>query len=235
MYTRNRDSYGGGIPLPIPNNHTKPIRTTAKEGAYKQLLHWIIDGTLYPGEKLNDTELANALGVSRTPVRESLQLLESQGFVKMYPGKATQVTEVEKESIKELLPPLAALQALSAELAIEHITSKDISLLTTTNHAFRDALYEKDYHSALNIDEQFHQVIVDIANNGYINNIVEKLQAHVRRLFFHNSIILSVNSIDVHERIIRAMEKKNKEEASSLMKQNWLGILQDFQLPEKIS
>ena len=71
-----------------------------------------------PGEKLNDTELAAALGVSRTPIRESLQLLEVQGFVKMFPGKATQVTEVRKESITELLPPLAALQALSAELAI---------------------------------------------------------------------------------------------------------------------
>jgi DNA-binding GntR family transcriptional regulator len=220
--------------LPIPTNHTKPIRTTAKESAYKQILHWIIDGTLYPGEKLNDIELANALGVSRTPIRESLQLLESQGFVKMFPGKATQVTEVEKESIQELLPPLAALQALSAELAIEHIKKEDISLLTSINFAFRDALTEKDFHAALTIDEQFHQVIVDIANNVYISGIVDKLQAHVRRLFFHNSIILSLDSIDVHERIIHAMELKNKEEAASLMKQNWLRILQDFQLPEKI-
>ena len=104
--------------MPIPSEHKKPTRKTAKESAFNQLQQWIIDGTLQPGEKLNDTELAEALGVSRTPIRESLQLLEVQGFVKMYPGKATQVTEVEKESINDLLPPLAALQALSAELAI---------------------------------------------------------------------------------------------------------------------
>ena len=90
--------------MPIPTDHAKPLRISAKENAFNQLQQWIIDGTLHPGEKLNDTELAGALGVSRTPIRESLQLLEVQGFVKMYPGKATQVTEVDKESITDLLP-----------------------------------------------------------------------------------------------------------------------------------
>jgi DNA-binding GntR family transcriptional regulator len=107
--------------MPIPSDHSKPVRQSAKESAFNQLQQWIIDGTLLPGEKLNDNEIAKALGISRTPVRESLQLLEVQGFVKMYPGKATQVTEVEKESINDLLPPLAVLQALAAELAIHHL------------------------------------------------------------------------------------------------------------------
>jgi DNA-binding GntR family transcriptional regulator len=235
MYTRIRYFLRGGKVLPVPVNHSKPIRTTAKESAYKQILHWIIDGTLYPGEKLNDTELAEALGVSRTPVRESLQLLESQGLVKMYPGKATQVTEIEKESIKDLLPPLAVLQALSAELAIDHITRDEISSLKSINQEFAEALYKKDFHAALNIDEQFHQLIVDTANNSYIIDIVERLQAHVRRLFFHNSIILSESSIDVHDQIIRSIENKDKEKASALMKENWLEILKDFYLPNEVT
>src|SRR3954447_19989007 len=122
--------------VPIPTDITKPVRKTAKENAFDQLQEWIIDGTLQPGEKLNDTELAQALGVSRTPVRESLQLLEVQRFVKMYPGKATQVTEVDKESISDLLPPLAALQALTAELAIPCLTQETITLLENTNERF---------------------------------------------------------------------------------------------------
>lgn len=221
--------------MPVPANHSKPVRTTAKESAYKQILHWIIDGTLYPGEKLNDTELAEALGVSRTPIRESLQLLESQGLVKMYPGKATQVTEVEKESIKDLLPPLAVLQALSTELAIDHISDKTISSLKNINQEFSNALYQKDYHAALNIDEQFHQLIVDTANNTYISGIVENLQAHVRRLFFHNSIILSESSIEVHDTIIHHIENGDKEKASALMKQNWLDISKDFNLSDTVN
>ena len=122
--------------MPIPTTYTKPKRKTAKENAYNQIQQWIIDGTLHPGEKLNDNELAKTLGVSRTPVRESLQLLEVEGFVEMFPGKATQVTEVDKESITDLLPPLAALQALSAELAIPHLTDETIALLESTNERF---------------------------------------------------------------------------------------------------
>ncbi len=198
--------------MPVPTDHAKPLRVSAKENAFNQLQQWIIDGTLHPGEKLNDTELAGALGVSRTPIRESLQLLEVQGFVKMYPGKATQVTEVDKESITDLLPPLAALQALSAELAIPHLTEETIALLESTNRRFAHAVYTENYFSALKIDEEFHQIIVDVANNPYIISMVASLQAHVRRLFFHNSIILTEKSIDEHDKIIKLM--KNRDAAN---------------------
>ena len=193
--------------MPVPTDHAKPLRVSAKENAFNQLQQWIIDGTLHPGEKLNDTELAGALGVSRTPIRESLQLLEVQGFVKMYPGKATQVTEVDKESITDLLPPLAALQALSAELAIPQLTEETIALLESTNRRFAHAVYTENYFSALKIDEEFHQIIVDVADNPYIISMVASLQAHVRRLFFHNSIILTEKSIDEHDKIINVNEK----------------------------
>jgi DNA-binding GntR family transcriptional regulator len=215
--------------MPIPTNHAMPLRMSAKENAFNQLQQWIIDGTLQQGEKLNDTELAQALGVSRTPIRESLQLLEVQGFVKMYPGKATQVTEVDKDSITDLLPPLAALQALSAELAILQLTEETIALLESTNRRFAHAVYTENYFSALKIDEEFHQIIVDIADNPYIITIIASLQAHVRRLFFHNSIILTEKSIDEHDKIINSMKKRDAAEVSSIMRGNWLRAIEEFQ------
>ncbi|RKQ29081.1 GntR family transcriptional regulator [Oceanobacillus halophilus] len=214
--------------MPIPINHEKPTRQSAKESAFNQLQQWIIDGTLLPGEKINDTELAQALGVSRTPVRESLQLLEAQGFVEMFPGKATQVTEIERSSIKELLPPLAVLQALSAELAINHLTDETISLLENTNSRFAEAIQSKNYYSALKIDEQFHDIIVDAANNKYIKNLIESLQAHVRRQFFHNSIILTEHSIEDHAKIIELMKNKDVDTLTAIMKENWLRTIELF-------
>ncbi|MBS4210071.1 GntR family transcriptional regulator [Bacillus sp. FJAT-50079] len=219
--------------MPIPINHSKPVRKTAKVKAFHQLQQWIIDGTLLPGEKLIDSEIAAALGVSRTPVRESLQLLEVQGFVKMYPGKATQVTEVKKETIKDLLPPLAALQALSAELAIPHLTTEVISLLEETNRRFADAIRSNDSFSALKIDEQFHQIIVNTANNPYILSILESLQAHVRRLFFYNSIVLTEKSIDEHNQIIELMKKRDAIEVSAMMRENWLRAINEFHVKNK--
>ncbi|WP_438311667.1 GntR family transcriptional regulator [Sporosarcina sp. FA9] len=214
--------------MPIPINHVKPKRQTAKENAFDQLQQWIIDGTLEPGEKLVDVELASALGVSRTPIRESLQLLEVQGFVKMYPGKATQVTEVHKETIKDLLPPLAALQALAAELVIPHQSEKMLHELEGLNEQFANAVNSKDYFSALKLDEEFHQVIVNAANNPYIHRMVASLQAHVRRLFFHNSIVLTVGSIDEHNEIIRLIKERKSTEVSGVMRENWLRAIEEF-------
>ena len=218
--------------MPIPLNHNKPVRISAKENAYNQLQQWIIDGTLRPEEKLNDTELAQALGVSRTPIRESLQLLEVQGFVEMFPGKATQVTQVKKEDIIDLLPPLAALQALSAELAVPNIDDEIIRNLEDTNTQFSDAVHAEDYFSALKIDEEFHQIIVDVAKNPYITSMVASLQAHVRRQFFHNSIVLTTNSIHQHDTIIDCLKKRDATLVSQLMRDNWLRAIEEFYFRE---
>nr|MDH3161656.1 GntR family transcriptional regulator [Bacillus licheniformis] len=103
--------------MPIPKNYTPQVRLSAKEKAFHQLRRWIVDGTLEPGEKVTDVDLAEALGVSRTPVREALQLLESQGFVEMKPGKETKITLIHPDDALAVYPPLAHLQALAAELA----------------------------------------------------------------------------------------------------------------------
>lgn len=214
--------------MPIPSDMSKPVRKTAKLHAYHQLLNWIIDGTLQPEEKLNDIELAQALGVSRTPIRESLQLLESQGFVTMQPGRATQVTPVQKDDINHLLPPLASLQALATELAAPHMTDEIIAELESTNQQFADALKAKNFTEALRIDEQFHQLIIDTANNPYISQIVEMLQAHVRRLFYSEKIILRESSIETHAKLIALYKAKQTEELASLMTDNWLYTLEEL-------
>ena len=214
--------------MPIPLNHNKPVRISAKENAFNQLQQWITDGTLRPEEKLNDNELARALGVSRTPIRESLQLLEVQGFVEMFPGKATQVTKVKKEDIIDLLPPLAALQALSAELAVPNLNEEIIRNLEDSNERFSKAVHTEDYFLALKVDEEFHQIIVDAANNPYITSMVASLQAHVRRLFFHNSIVLTTYSIQQHDTIIDCLKKRDALLVSQLMRDNWLRAIEDF-------
>ncbi|MFJ8063505.1 GntR family transcriptional regulator [Psychrobacillus sp. NPDC096426] len=214
--------------MPIPVNHAKPVRTTAKLHAFNQLQQWIIDGTLQPQEKLNDIELAKALGVSRTPIRESLQLLESQGFVSMQPGRATQVTAVETEDINNLLPPLSVLQALAAELAIPNIDEATLQLLEEKNKQFAEALYAKEFTVALKVDEEFHQIIVDSANNPYIHSMVEMLQAHVRRLFYYEKIILREYSIKQHAEIIKLLREKEAQKLAETMRSNWIYTIEEF-------
>ena len=214
--------------MPIPIDYSKPIRVSAKESAYLQLQQWIIDGTLQPEEKLVDTELAQALSLSRTPIREALQLLEVQGFVEMFPGKATRVTTIKKDDLKDLLPPLAVLQALAAELAIPNLNDTIFGLLEETNQRFIEAIDNQDGFSALKIDQEFHQIIVDAANNPYIHSILSSLQSHVRRQFFHHSLMLTKSSYDEHVQIIQTLKEKNPGKVTELMKSNWVRTIEEL-------
>ncbi|WP_077215038.1 GntR family transcriptional regulator [Bacillus dakarensis] len=215
--------------MPIPTDFSIPVRMTAKKRAFTQIQTWIIDGTLQPNEKLNDADLAQALGVSRTPIREALQLLNVQGFVEMFPGVGTQVTPVKKEDVKKILPPLGVLQALASELATPLMTQEVIDSLRDINRRFAEAIAKGDSISAIKLDEQFHNIIVENAQNQYITNSVSMLQAHVFRLFFHDSIIVTEKSVDEHEEILKAFEKKDKAGAAAISRTNWLRILEMFE------
>jgi DNA-binding GntR family transcriptional regulator len=90
------------------------------------------------------------------------------------------------------------------------------------NSQFAEAVNNHNFHLALKLDEQFHQIIIETTDNPYILNTVSTLQSHVRRLYFHKSIILRHESINEHEAILRAFDDNNKELAANIARENWL-------------
>ncbi|RXT06291.1 GntR family transcriptional regulator [Ammoniphilus sp. CFH 90114] len=217
--------------MPIPKDYLAPHRVSAKERALSELQRWIIDGTLQPGEKLNDMELAEALGLSRTPVREALQLLEVQGFIAMQPGKVTRVTTIEKGDILKIYPPLAALHALAAELAGPLMEPEQIQLLRKLNNEFGEMIKQQQLFKAMEIDEQFHDVIIEMANNPYIASFSATLQMHIRRfkyVLLQQPVSSTITSLDEHEAIIKAFENRWIDKASDAMRMNWLRPMKEL-------
>ncbi|WAH35201.1 GntR family transcriptional regulator [Alicyclobacillus dauci] len=210
--------------MPIPRGYSSPERVSAKERAFLQIQHWIVDGTLQPGEKLNDGELAEALGVSRTPIREALQTLELQGFVEMHRGRDTRVTRITKDDIHKIYPPLASLQSLAAELATGLVTTEFLEHLRHINGAFASSLERKASYQAMEWDEEFHNAIVECTDNAYISSFVSTLQLHVRRLkyVFFQDAMLSTKSALEHDQIIIAFEQRDSNKAAEIMRKNWL-------------
>lgn len=211
--------------MPIPQDFHSPTQVTARERAYVQLQRWIIDGTLEPGEKLSDSELAEALGVSRTPVREALQLLEAQGFVEMHRGRDTRVTSIEREDILKVYPPLAALQALAGELALPAIRAKEIEALRCINAEFERMIDEHQPYRAMEADEQFHNLIVELADNPYMTSYIATLQMHIRRLkyvFLRQPVTLTRESVAAHAAIIEGFEQRDFAAVTRTLRENWL-------------
>ncbi len=213
--------------MPVPSDYLTPEKTSAKSRAYAQLRDWIIDGTLLPGEKILDAELAAALGLSRTPVREALQLLCSQGFVEMRPSRETVVTDAQPERLALLLPPLGAMERLAAETAARAPDPELLNELRRINSVFTRHVLSKSYAPALQYDEQFHLTLARGAGNPYLLDMVDTLQAHVRRYFARAILPLSERSIHEHERVLGAIRAGDAESAGAIMMQNFLRPLEE--------
>lgn len=217
--------------MPVPKNFVSPARMSAKERALSQIQRWIIDGTLQPGEKLLDAELAESLGVSRTPIREAFQLLEVQGLVSAHPGKETKVTVIEKEDIFKMYSTMAALQALAAEAAAKIITAEQIEQLRAINEDFGNAINNGQAYLAMELDEQFHNLIVELADNPYLASFSASLQIHIRRfkyVFLKQPVTATQASVEEHQLIIDAFVKTDSDRAHALMKQNFIRPMQEL-------
>ncbi|CAM3405687.1 GntR family transcriptional regulator [Paenibacillus lupini] len=217
--------------MPVPKGFISPVRMSAKERAFSQIQRWIIDGTLQPGEKLIDAELAESLGVSRTPIREAFQLLEVQGLVSMHPGKETKVTEIEKDDIFKMYSTMAVLQALAAETAAKVIVPEQIEQLRAINLEFANAIKSGQAYQAMEVDEQFHNLIVELSDNSYVASFSASLQIHKRRfkyVFLKQPVAATQASVDEHALIITAFEKNDSDLAQAIIKQNFIRPMQEL-------
>ncbi|MCQ4085426.1 GntR family transcriptional regulator [Saccharibacillus sp. JS10] len=218
--------------MPVPQNFKAPARISAKEKALTQIQRWIVDGTLQPGEKLLEAELSESLGVSRTPIREAFQLLEVQGLVATYPGKETKVTGVEKGDILKLYSTLAALHASAAEVAAELISPQQIQRLIDLNAEFAHAVSSDQPYLAMETDEEFHKVIVELSNNPYTATFSDSLQVHIRRfkyVFLQQPIDSTQASVDEHVAIIAAFQNRDAAAAHEAMKKNLIRPMRELE------
>ena len=154
--------------MPIPENVENLRRVSAKSSIYQVVCSWIITGVLKPGEKIVDSELAKRFNVSRTPVREAIQILEGQKLVYVVPGRATVVADIDPADIEKCYRTLAELQGLAAELACGSLTDRELEQLERIHAAFVDACGRNDGTDAITQDNLFHDAIVRGAHNEYV-------------------------------------------------------------------
>lgn len=210
--------------MPIPNEEKNYERTSAKQMVYEKMKDWIIEGKLEAGEKVADAEIAAYFKVSRTPVREAMQLLEMQKLLKSYPGKSTIITEIQRDQIEKYYLPMANLQQLAMTMAVEKIKPEHIEELRYLSKRFGHLIASQDEPlPILKADRDFHSYILDIADNEYVKDFCNVLWIHIQRLeysFFKDSPSLEL-SVKEHEEMISALEFKDGFSASMRMKQHW--------------
>ena len=200
--------------MPIPEKKETIIRSTAKERVYKSLQQWIVDGTLLPGERLNDQKLAEYFSVSRTPVREALQMLVEQKLVNVVPSSGTFVAPIDKEDMTYVYQLLIHLQFVAISLCIHRISRQDLALMENLNESFLISA-KNDVQAAILADSQFHMQLAKCSGNPYLASFTENLLVKTSRnenQYFKNNRTPQ-ESYQSHQRIINALQ--NGDEISA--------------------
>lgn len=214
--------------MPVPSKKESIQRQSVKNTVYETVCEWIVTGTLKPGEKILDTELADYFGVSRTPVREALQILEKQKLVHMFPGKTTIVADMDLEDIEKCYRPLAEIQGIAASMAAEKISDADLLKLENEVAASIEASDKDNALDAITHDSRFHEIIVDASDNEYISDFSHMLILHIQRIKYHYFHLSGYRklSVEEHTEILDAIKKGDSLLAHDLMRTHWLNSME---------
>jgi DNA-binding GntR family transcriptional regulator len=171
---------------PSPERPSAPATLSLVDAAYEQIRQRILDNAWPPGHRALEQEVALALGMSRTPVREALMRLQGEGLVEVVPRHGMRVLPVSPTDMREIYEILTALECMAAELvARKKPTDSDLAPLIDATAAMDEALTRNDLDAWAQADERFHAALVDMAGNRLLKATVENHwdRAHRARMF----------------------------------------------------
>lgn len=209
------------MPLPLKENQIN--RLPIREDVFRKLLNWIMDGTLRPGEKIVDKELAEHMGVSRTPVREALRRLEDKGLVESSANRWTRISEIPSKEPEMIYPIIWTLEKLALSIAISSMTEKDFAKMERVNNELKVALEKNDSVAASNADAKFHGIFLERSHNVHLIKIIEDLKIKYRRIEvnFFEGLLIAKSSIEEHKALIAALRAGDIVLAEKILHSNW--------------
>ncbi len=202
-----------------------------RDRAYAALKHAITTMDIYASReeiRLDERQLSQDLGISRTPIREAFNRLEQEGFIRSVPRRGMFIVRKTKNEILEIIKVWAALESMAARLATVDASDDEIAGLRRLFNEFTSAEHEPrlhiDEYSEANI--RFHQAIVNLSKNKLLIDTMENLFIHmrsIRRRTISESDRAARSIID-HMNIIEALEKRQTERAEQLVRQHSLDL-----------
>ncbi|MBC3805580.1 FCD domain-containing protein [Acetobacterium fimetarium] len=192
----------------------KPLR----EIVFETIRGAIITGELQPGQRLMEVQLAEEMGVSRTPVRESIRKLELEGLVKMVPRRGAYVTPMSVNDLKEMMEIRRALEGLAAELAALNATAEEIAKLYAANQRFGESAMANDEEGIIKNDMAIHDIIYRASGNKKLLTMINSLREQMQR--FRAEYVHRIEDktplVNQHMEIIRKIESGESAMAKAL-------------------
>ena len=201
--------------LTLNMNAYLPLRDVV----FNTLREAILKGELKPGERLMELQLASKLGVSRTPIREAIRMLEQEGLAVTIPRKGAEVAKMTEKDMNDVLQVRDALDELAASIACEQITEEELSELRRTMLEFEEYTKTGDVKRIAEADVKFHDIIYKATRNSKLVNILNNLREQMYR--YRVEYLKDERSYPVlvkeHSEIVEGLSKKDKERVTAAM------------------
>lgn len=190
-----------------------------RDVVFNTLREAILKGELKPGERLMELQLASKLGVSRTPIREAIRMLEQEGLAVTIPRKGAEVAKMTEKDMEDVLQIREALDELAVQLACGQITDEDFVSLKNAMEAFKDYSKLHDVKHLAEADVKFHDIIYQATGNTKLVTMLNNLREQIYR--YRVEYLKDEAKYDVlikeHEEIYQGLLERSKEKVTEAM------------------
>jgi DNA-binding GntR family transcriptional regulator len=202
--------------------NTKLINRPLYEDVAERLREQIFSHELAPGSWLDEQSLAIAFGISRTPMREAIKVLASEGLVTTKMNKGAYVTEVDRRDLEQIFTVLSLLEGQAAKETAIKASEAQLTQLDNLHHRLEKAAADRDLEQFFEINVKFHELIQEIAGNKWMNGVIDDLRK-VLKLQRRDSLSRSgrlLSSLVEHREILQAILKRDPLAAEQAMRKH---------------
>lgn len=205
-----------------------PDRESLPEKVAEILRVSFVNGTLLPGTRLVETEIAEQIGVSRGPLREAMRILQREGLVEVRHNRGTYVAAFSEEDVVEIYTLRSLLEALAAKMTAARATEEQIGQLQSLVDQMNLATTARQFNKAADIDLKMHQLLWEISGNKRLLQFLSSMGAQIRMFLIVNTHLyenLVVHAVAEHQQMVDSVRSKDGERAGKIMRDHILRSL----------
>jgi DNA-binding GntR family transcriptional regulator len=189
-----------------------------------RLRDYIVEGNIPDGARISERQLCEMLKVSRTPLREALKVLASEGLVELLPNRGARVRPLHADDIRELFDLMGGLEGLAGRLACERIADEEIRKIEQLHHDMYGFYMRREMQGYFRMNQLIHHAIVEAAGNAALRAAYENLAGRIRRVRFSANFAQKrerwSEAMREHELMLEALRRRAGSELSDILFQH---------------
>lgn len=215
------DSAGPASALP-PSRSNGGRRANLHETVVGRLRDLIVEGTLAPGARIAERQLCESLGVSRTPLREALKVLASEGLVELLPNRGARVARLDERDIEDMFQVMGALEALAGTLACARITEAELAEIGALHYEMLAQYTRRRLPEYFRLNQAIHAAIVEAARNPILAATYQSLAGRIRRARYLANLSDErwQHAVAEHEAILQALQARDSARLARLLEEH---------------